>query len=225
MPKVLLVLPDHPYMTAVADEIWAILREFAAGQKELQAAQKETGRLLREQSQATDRLLKEQSQATDRLLKEQSQATDRKIKEVTQAIGRLGNRLGDFIEDAVRPSAVRLFRERGIDVHEVHQNVKSNRGNEGLEIDLLVVNDTDVVAIECKSNLVNDDITEHVERLEKLKRLLPKYADSRVLGAVAAMVIPDNVAQYAYRQGLFVIGQSGEHLFIRNDEQFIPKVW
>ncbi len=42
MLKVLLVLPDHPYMTAVADEIWAILREFAAGQKELQAAQKET---------------------------------------------------------------------------------------------------------------------------------------------------------------------------------------
>ena len=46
-----------------------------------------------------------------------------------------------------------------------------------------------------------------------------------VLGAVAAMVIEDNVAQYAYRKGLFVIGQSGEHLGIRNIAGFVAKVW
>lgn len=197
-------------MNTTADEIWAILREAAE-------ARKESERMFQE----SERRFKE----TERFLQEQSRETDRKIKEVTQAIGRLGNRLGDFIEDAVRPSAVRLFRECGIDVHEVHQNVKSNRGNEGLEIDLLVVNDCDVVAIECKSNLSQDDIDEQVLRLAKFKRLLPSYAQKRVLGAVAAMVIPDNVAQYAYRQGLYVIGQSGEHLLIRNDDSFIPKAW
>jgi hypothetical protein len=39
------------------------------------------------------------------------------------------------------------------------------------------------------------------------------------------MVIPDNVAQYAYRKGLYVIGQSGGHLEIRNDDQFVLGVW
>jgi hypothetical protein len=39
------------------------------------------------------------------------------------------------------------------------------------------------------------------------------------------MVIPDHVAQYAYRQGFYVIGQSGEQLVIRNDERFQPKAW
>jgi hypothetical protein len=89
----------------------------------------------------------------------------------------------------------------------------------------MVVNDMDVVAVECKSNLKQQDIDEHLVRLAKLKRLLPRYAGARVMGAVAAMVIPDNVARYAYSQGLFVIGQSGEHLEIRNDAGFAPTVW
>ena len=176
--------------------------------------------LLRSQ-QETDRKFQE----TEQLLKAQSQETDRKIKEMAKTVDKLGNRLGDYIEDAVRPAAVRLFRERGIEVHEVHQNISAQRANEGIEVDLLVVNDTDVIAIECKSLLSVDDVNEHRERLDKLKRLLPSYAHKRVLGAVTAMVIPDNVAHYAYRQGFFVIGQSGEQLVIRNDEQFRPKAW
>ena len=156
---------------------------------------------------------------------ESQKETDKKIKEVTANIGRLGNRLGEFIEDAVRPAAVRLFRERGIEVHEVQQNVSVQRGDGGLEVDLMVANDLDLVAVECKSNLKQQDIDEHLARLAKIKRLLPKYANTRVMGAVAAMVIPDNVARYAYSKGLFVIGQSGEHLEIRNDAEFKPAVW
>ncbi len=53
----------------------------------------------------------------------------------------------------VRPAAVRWFRERGIDVHEVHRDVETERGELEMEIDLLVVNDTDIVAIEVKSKL------------------------------------------------------------------------
>lgn len=214
-------------MSAVADDIWAILREVAQTQKETTRKFLETDQRFQETDrkfQETDRKFQETDrkfQETDRQFKE----TDRKLKEVTASIGKLGNRLGDFIEDAVRPSAVRLFQEQGIDVHEVHQNVSAQRANEGLEIDLLVVNTTDVVAIECKSNLNHADVTEHLERLQKLKRLLPSYADKRVLGAVAAMVIADNVAKYAYRQGLYVIGQSGDHLIIRNDAGFTPKIW
>ena len=160
-------------------------------------------------------------QETDRKFQE----TDKKIKEVTESIGRLGNKLGDFIEEMVHPAAVRLFQERGIDVHEVHRNVTSTRDGEGIEVDLLVVNDTDIIAIECKSTLGIDDIKEHLERLEKLKRLLPAYSNKKVLGAVTAMVIPENVAQYAYRQGLYVIGQTGNQLVVRNDLKFKPKFW
>ena len=200
-------------MSTMADDIWAILRELAQSQKETDRKFQETDKKF----QDTDK----QFQDTDK----QFQETDRKIKEVTGNIGKLGNRLGEFIEDAVRPAVVRLFRQRGIDVHEVHPNVSSQRAGEGVEIDVLVVNDVEIVAIECKSKLSVDDVNEHVERLAKLKRLLPSYAGKRVLGAVAAMVIEDSVAQYAYRKGLYVIGQSGDHLEIRNAVGFVAKNW
>ena len=196
--------------------------------KEIKDLYKETDRkfqatenLLKEQSQATDRLLKEQSQATDRKF----QATDKKIKKVTEAIGRLGGRLGEFIEEMVRPAAVRLFQDRGIEVHEVYRGVTAHRNGDQLEIDLLVINDIEMIAIECKSNLSVDDVNDHLNRLSKLKKLLPKYSNMRVMGAIAAMVLPDDVARYAYRQGLFVLSQSGDTIIIRNDATFIPEIW
>jgi len=178
--------------------------------------------------QETDRKFQETDlkfQETDRIIKESQKETDRAIKAVSTNLGKLGNRLGDFVEEAVRPAAVRLFRECGIDVHEVQQNIIVTRGGESLELDLLVVNDKDVVAIECKSNLSVDDVNEHEARLAKMKRVLPRYKDSRILGAVAGMVIPEHVALYAIRRGLYVIGQNGDHLELRNQQPFRAKEW
>jgi hypothetical protein len=146
-------------------------------------------------------------------------------KKTSELVGNLTGRLGQFIEEMVYPAAVRLFQERGIDIHEVHRNVSANRNGEGAEIDLLVVNDVDIIAIECKSNLSIDDVNEHLQRLEKLKRVFPTYINKNVMGAVTGMVIPDNVARYAYKKGLFVIGQTDDQLFIRNDDKFKAKVW
>jgi hypothetical protein len=44
-----------------------------------------------------------------------------------------------------------------------------------------------------------------------------------ILGAVAALVIPTDVARYAYQNGLFVIAQFGQNLVILNDSKFRPK--
>ena len=80
-------------------------------------------------------------------------------------------------------------------------------------------------ALEVKSKLTQRDVDEHLERLGKFKRLLPRYQNIQLLGAVAAMVATPEVARYAYRQGLFVLTQSGEDLVILNDAQFQPKTW
>lgn len=151
--------------------------------------------------------------------------TANEIKAVSRSVGRLGNRLGEFVEEAVRPAAVRLFQQSGLDVHEVQQNIVVKRDGQSLEIDLLVVNDKDTVAIECKSNLSVDDVNEHLERLAKIKQLIPRYKENRILGAVAGMVIPENVAAYAIKNGLYVIAQNGSHLELSNSPTFVPKAW
>lgn len=208
-------------MSPAAEEIWAILHEVAQSQKTTDSNLEESRREFDQRLKENDQEFKKQMQEVNAIIA----SLGRQIKEVNASIGRLGDKLGDFVEEMVRPAAVRLFREQGIDVHEVHRNVTSQRNNEGIEIDLLVVNDTDVVAIECKSTLSIDDVNEHLERLAKVKKLLPTYASKRVLGAVTGMVIPDNVARYAYNKGLYVIAQSGDHLLIRNDAKFIPQAW
>jgi hypothetical protein len=160
-------------------------------------------------------------QETEKMMRENA----KQIKEVSRAIGRLGNRLGEFVEEMVRPAAVRLFQERGIAVHQVAQRVYLERDGYATEIDLMVINGTDVILIEAKSALSVQDIDEHLERLAHFKNLSPQYLDFNVMGAVAGMVVPDDAARYAYRKGLFVLGQSGETVTIRNDLNFQLAVW
>jgi hypothetical protein len=193
-------------MTATIEDIRAILKQLAQSQQELSQAQKELSQAQKE---------------TDKQIKE----TDKQINRVSKQIGELGNRLGEFVEWQVRPAVVRLFQERGIDVHEFHPGISVKRDNEGLEIDLLVVNDTDAILVEVKSKLTQRDVDEHLQRLAKFKRLMPRFRDVKALGAVAAMIVPNEVASYGCRQGLFVLVQSGENVIILNDAEFTPRVW
>jgi hypothetical protein len=160
-----------------------------------------------------------------RELVEQSKETDRRLKELGKQIGGLGNRLGEFVEGVVRPGLVRLFRERGIDVHQTLRDLEAKRDGEAAQIDLLVVNADHAVVVEVKSKLEAGDVDEHVERIGKFKRLFPQYRDTRLLGAVAAMVVPDDAAWHAERRGLFVVGQAGDDAVFLNSAGFEPRAW
>jgi hypothetical protein len=212
-------------IATTADDVWRLLGELVAAQKETDRRFQETERFLQEQSQETDRrfqetecLLGEQSQATHRLLKEQSQRVD-------EQLGKLGNRLGEFVEWQVPPAAVKLFQARGVDVHELYPGVSVQRPQGSMEIDLLVLNETEAVVIEVKSKLNQADVDDHLKRLGQFKQLMPRYLDVRALGAVAGMVVPEEVARYAYRKRLFVLAQSGDSVVILNDDQFQPRTW
>ncbi|SLM31398.1 conserved hypothetical protein [Desulfamplus magnetovallimortis] len=171
--------------------------------------------------QETERLMKEQSQETDRKFQE----TDRIIKNLSKNLGALGNRLGEFVENMVAPAVVRLFQSMDIQVHEVYPGVEANRNNEGIEIDLLVVNESILVAVECKSKLTREHVDEHVVRMEKLKRMLPLYKNHTAMGCVAAMVMSESVKNYAHSKGFYVLYQNGEGVDVSKPEGFNPRVW
>ncbi|MBK1717115.1 DUF3782 domain-containing protein [Thiocystis violacea] len=195
------------------EDVWRMFQETDRKFQETDLKFQETDRKMQE----TDRLIQE----TDR----QIQETDKIVKRVSKQLGDLGNRLGEFVEYMVAPAVVRLFRAQGIEVHEVYQGVTAKRAGEALEIDLLVVNDGVLVGVECKSKLTREYVDEHLARMAKLKRVLPLYHAHRVLGAVAAMVIPDSVQTYAMANGLYVLCQNGEQVEVRNPEGFEPAAW
>ncbi|EIJ43178.1 hypothetical protein BegalDRAFT_2324 [Beggiatoa alba B18LD] len=206
-----------------AQEIWELFRETTLKFQETDRQFKETDRKIQELRKS----LAEERQATREQLQEYTRAAEQRSKELDKKIGALSNRLGEFVEGLIKPSVVQLFQERGIDVHVVTRDVEANNPKLGLatQIDLLVINGDCCILIEVKSHLSQDDVDEHMERMEKFKPLFPQYKTHKVLGAVAGIVISDNVAKYAYRKGFFVITQKSDTAVILNDAQFQAKAW
>ncbi|HAC64406.1 MAG TPA: DUF3782 domain-containing protein [Cyanothece sp. UBA12306] len=211
-------------MATTADEVWQLLGELIEAQKETRKMLDKQAEEAEKSRQQADRD-RQQAEKSRQQAEKEHQETRRQIQQVNQQIGKLGNRLGEFVEWQVRPTAIRLFQERGIDIHELHAEVSVNRPDGGLEIDLLVVNDTEAILIEVKSKLTQRDVDEHLERLAKFKQFMPRYRDVKALGAVAGMIVTNEVVNYAYRKGLFVLAQSGESVIILNDANFQPQVW
>jgi hypothetical protein len=209
------------------DDVWQLF-------KETDLKFQETGRLIKDlfiSQKETDlkfQVTDGKFQETDRLIKDlfaSQKESDRLFKEMNKKFGDLGNRLGEFVQEMVRPAVVRLFRDRGIEVHQVMRNIEAFDDEDAIEIDLLVINQQQAIAVECKSRLTIEDINEHLVRLDKFKQYFPQYHGLHLMGAVAGMVVPDEAAKYAYRRGLFVLAQSGDSILIRNDAKFVPQQW
>jgi len=126
---------------------------------------KETDLLIKQQAQEAER----RSQETDRKI----QATDQQIKELGKQIGRLGGAWGRFVEDLVPPACEGLFLERGIPVQRVSQRVKRYHQGDTLEIDVLVVNQGHVLAVEAKSSLSVEDVKNFIADLHRFGSFTP----------------------------------------------------
>ncbi|MDR2069149.1 MAG: hypothetical protein LBP71_04705 [Spirochaetaceae bacterium] len=153
--------------------------------------------------QETDRRMKE----TDRQMKE----TDRRIKNTERMIGELGNRLGDVIEHLMSPKLHTKFKNLGFAFTRDSRNVEIHNGEPLAEIDVLLENGEYAMAVEVKTRLTIEDIQEHLERMEVLRRAADERNDRRkYLGAVAGASVSKLVLAYALKKGLYVIIPSAE---------------
>lgn len=198
-------------------------------EREAEEAKRRTEEAQKRAEEETKREQQREQDAKKRAEEAQKRFEDneKRSKELDRRLGALGNRLGDFVQEMVRPAAVRLFQERNLPVHQViaNQVAYDDHRQFVMEIDLIVINTDVLIAIECKSNLSHDDVQEHLERLDIFKQHFPQYRGYKILGAVAGMVIPPEVARYAHKKGLYVLAQSGEAVEIRNPSGFKPHEW
>jgi hypothetical protein len=197
-------------MATTADDVWRLLGELVEAQKETERRFQETERRFQE---------------TEHQLQKTAQENRRINQQLSKQLGDLGGTWGRFVEDLVAPACERLFVERGIPVDQVSQRVKRRRQGDTLEIDVLVVNQGHVLAVEVKSSLSVADVKKFVADLERFSTFFPEYADMQLYGAVAGLGIESEADRYAYRQGLFVLAQSGDSVVILNDDQFRPRTW
>ncbi|WP_430015074.1 DUF3782 domain-containing protein [Microcystis protocystis FBCC-A270] len=149
----------------------------------------------------------------------------RTVERTSKAVDSLTTRWGRFVEELVEPAVLRLFQEKGIDIKEVYPRARVKRQGIAMEIDILAVDDTDLVVVECKSRLSQDDVDEFIEKLTRFKIAFPHYQNYRAYGAVAGIEINEGIDRYAYKKGLFVIKPSGDTVAIINDADFQPNTW
>ena len=150
---------------------------------------------------------------------------ERTVERTSKAVDALTTRWGRFVEELVEPAVLRLFQEKGIDVKEVYPRARTKRQGAAMEIDILAIDDTELVLVECKSRLSKDDVDEFLEKLSRFKISFPHYKDYQAYGAVAGIEINEGIDRYAYQKGLFVIKPSGEVVAIANDQDFKPVTW
>lgn len=150
---------------------------------------------------------------------------ERTVANTSRAVESLTTRWGRFVEELVEPAVVQLFRSRGIDVRETYSRARVKRQGIAMEIDILAVDETAVVLVECKSRLSQDDVDDFLGKLSRFKQAFPHYKNYQAYGALAGIEIDEGVDRYAYKQGLFAIEPSGETVEIVNDRGFQAKFW
>ncbi len=150
---------------------------------------------------------------------------ERTVDRTSKAVDSLTTRWGRFVEELVEPAILQLFQAKGIDVKEVYPRAKTKRQGFAMEIDILVVDDTELVLVECKSRLSKDDVDDFLDKLTRFKDSFIHYKNYQVYGAVAGIEINEGIDLYAYRKGLFVIKPSGNAVKIVNDDKFKPHRW
>jgi hypothetical protein len=166
----------------------------------------------------------------DRDLAESRKEYDRRVAksehiaaQASEAVSNLSSRWGRFVENLVAPGVLRLFQERGILVDRTHQRMRARRENQHLEIDIFAVNHDVGFVVEVKSRLTQDHVRNFLEKLEIFKTIFTEYSQHQLYGAMAAIEIDGDVDKYAENQGLFIIQQSGDSVYISTDREFTPR--
>ena len=158
----------------------------------------------------TDRKIKamsEESERRSRELDKRFKATDKKIDKVA---GLFDTQWGKLMESLAESGVLKLFQERGIGVYQIYQRARCRQKGRTLEIDLLLADDDVAVAVEVKTTLKADHITEFLEDLTEFPEFFPRYRNSKIYGAVAALRMEQQSERFAQKQGLFVIKIGGD---------------
>ena len=79
--------------------------------------------------------------------------------------------------------------------------------------------------VEVKADLTISDINAHIQRMEKMRRYADLRGNNRVfLGAVAGVIIKDEVKEYALDNGFYLVEPSGQ-TFTITPPHSKPKAW
>jgi hypothetical protein len=211
----------QPQRGLTFEDVWAALMEDRERQKEadrqFQASKAEHDRMIA----GHDRMIA----GHDRMIAEMKESQ----KNLTHQMGGLHNSFGELAEHLVAPGIAEKFNALEYHFDSIApggKKILDEHGQALAQIDLLLENGEYSVAVEVKSKPNEDDVAEHVERLEILRLHMDKHHDTRIIrGAMAGAIFADSVKRASIKAGLYVIVQSGDTMNIETPAGFNPREW
>ena len=170
-----------------------------------------------EQMKETDRQMRESSRELKMLFKETDERinkTSKQIEETNKRYGGFTNEFGKMIEDLCRPAALKIFKAEGIDIDHVYEGSRRERvGEEEMEVDALLCNRTEAVAVEVKTTCFKKDVDYFLKKMKSFKKIFHEFEGKKVYVAIAAMRFANGSNKYAQRKGLYVLSPLSDGLF------------
>jgi hypothetical protein len=160
----------------------------------------------------------------DRLFTESA----RQIKELSANIGGVSRKLGKWSEEMIAANICEKMNPFGYEFTECGRNKRYwENGKKIAEVDCFLENGGFVMPVETKAELTVEDVDEHLERIAKIRLIMDKRDDKRIIvGAVAGAIVPENVCNYAQKKGLYVLVQSGESIVVADmPKSFVAQKW
>ena len=141
---------------------------------------------------------------------------EKTVADLSKNIGGLGNSLGRFTEAMFEMELWKKFTELGYTFEKQSSHVKYREyGKVIAEIDLFLEDGDYIMLVEVKTELDNNDVNEHLDRIDKVRQYINARNDSRkIVGAVAGGIVSESTRKFAQNNGLFVITQSGESVMV-----------
>jgi hypothetical protein len=175
----------------------------------------------------TDRKFIESAEQIKEVGRRQAE-NEKLIKELSVNIGGVSRKLGKWSEEMVAASICEKINPFGYEFTECARNKRYwENGKKVAEVDCFLENGDFVMPAEVKTELTLEDVDEHLERIAKIRFIMDKRNDKRVIvGAVAAAIVPENVCVYAQKKGLYVLVQSGDSITVAEmSESFKARKW
>ena|GEM_PF-282103 len=157
--------------------------------------------------------------------------TEKLVKETSKQMGLMNNRYGEIVEHIVSPALVKKFRKLGFQFTKIYKNFQiwdeNNNDRVIVEIDLILEDGDKVMLVEVKSKPTIEDIQDHIVRVKKVRVNADIKKDNRkFMAAIAGVIIKDNVKEYAFKNGLFVVEPSGKSFIVRAPKSpYEPGEW
>ena len=153
----------------------------------------------------------------DKMIEEigkQMKETDQKIKELS---ARFNSTVGNIMEGLMRPSSFKIFKKAGFSINRCLRNMKRKNKEPllAMELDALMIGDTEIIVLEVKSSCDCNDIDKFLFHMQRFRTLFPEYdkLNLNVYVAIASLNYENEADLYAQKQGLLVIRVSEEEIF------------